>query len=376
MVDRGNHMKITAQQARELYATHGSFRKAAEASGVPRSTIHRLVNAESDPAAHTEDLVPEGYEIRAMTVQRNAAGDVERTWTKTGSVATQARFESLMTTALGEVEPIGQIPRARTPYLDDLITVYPFGDPHLGMLSWKPETGADFDLKIASEGLREGLRYLLGRVPRTKHALILFLGDFFHSDGHKPFTPQSGHVLDVDGRLGKVFRVGIWTAIWLVEAALRTHDRVEVQCRVGNHDPTLSLMLQICLERHFAANSRVDVSPNDAPFYYREFGKCLFGATHGDRTKLKDLGEIMAHDQPAAWGRTRYRRWFVGHHHHEIVKEGRGWHAEVFRTMAAADAWHVAAGYRSGRDMRAQIWHREYGRDADYHVPHERLFPV
>jgi hypothetical protein len=32
----------------------------------------------------------------------------------------------------------------------DLLVVYPVGDHHLGMLSWKTETGADYDLDIAS----------------------------------------------------------------------------------------------------------------------------------------------------------------------------------------------------------------------------------
>jgi hypothetical protein len=35
----------------------------------------------------------------------------------------------------------------------DLLSVYPIADLHLGMLSWRPQTGADYDLKIATERL-------------------------------------------------------------------------------------------------------------------------------------------------------------------------------------------------------------------------------
>jgi hypothetical protein len=34
---------------------------------------------------------------------------------------------------------------------------------------------------------------------------------------------------------------------------------------------------------------------------------------------------------------------------------------ESFRTLAAKDAWHSGQGYRSGRDMKCIILHKEFG---------------
>jgi hypothetical protein len=70
---------------------------------------------------------------------------------------------------------------------------------------------------------------------------------------------------------------------------------------------------------------------------------------------------IMAADEPEKWGETKHRYWYVGHVHHQDVKEYRGGVVEYFRTLAARDAWHAGQGYRAGRDMRLIVHHREFG---------------
>ena len=69
----------------------------------------------------------------------------------------------------------------------------------------------------------------------------------------------------------------------------------------------------------------------------------------------------MAADVPELWGATKHRMWFVGHVHHQDIKEYRGCTVEYFRTLAARDAWHAGQGYRAGRDMRLIVLHREHG---------------
>lgn len=373
-------MILDYEQARALVEEHGSYRAAAAATEWSKDQIYRALrkapHARGSEDPHTAtDVLPEGYHVERMTVQRSPDG-VERWWTKTAQdkVQREKRFREAFRGALEDVVPMPRIDREQGPALDDMLTIYPLGDPHFGLLSWQPETGANFDLHIAAEGLRAGIGHLLGRVPRTRRGVVLSLGDFFHADSNENRTPRGGHPLDVDGRLGKVYRVGVMAVVHTIEAALQVHEEVEFQARVGNHDPILSLMLSIAVEQYFRQNPRVTVSPNDAANWYLEFGRCLFGATHGDKTKIKDLGEIMAHDQAQAWGRTTYRHWYVGHHHHEWVKEGRGWVAEVFRTLAGSDFYHATHGYRSGRDLRAHVWHKDYGREMELFVSNERLW--
>ena len=35
---------------------------------------------------------------------------------------------------------------------------------------------------------------------------------------------------------------------------------------------------------------------------------------------------------------------------------------ETFRTLAAKDHWHNSKGYRSGRDLVCDIWHKDHGK--------------
>jgi hypothetical protein len=103
----------------------------------------------------------------------------------------------------------------------------------------------------------------------------------------------------------------------------------------------------------------IDLDPN--VFWYYKFGKVLIGATHGDTCKTDKLPAIMACDRSEDWGQTRFRYYYHGHIHHDSVKELPGCMVESFRTLAARDAWHSGAGYRSGRDMRCIVHHKDFG---------------
>ena len=71
------------------------------------------------------------------------------------------------------------------------------------------------------------------------------------------------------------------------------------------------------LEGVYEKNDRVIVEPTESKFYFLEFGKNLIGVTHGDRIPANRLGGVMTRLAAEAWGRTQYRRWWVGHIHHK-----------------------------------------------------------
>ena len=70
---------------------------------------------------------------------------------------------------------------------------------------------------------------------------------------------------------------------------------------------------------------------------------------------------VMANDRAKDWGETTHRRFYCGHIHHEVVKEVPGVTVEYLRTLAGSDAWHRGQGYRAGRDMKMDVFHREDG---------------
>jgi hypothetical protein len=236
------------------------------------------------------------------------------------------------------------------------------GDPHLGMFAWAQETGQNFDLKIAEANLVGAVDHLVGLAPPAEEALIINLGDFYHTDNQTNRTARSGHALDVDSRWSKVLGVGIRAMRRCIDAALKKHARVTVICEIGNHDDHSSVMLAHCLSQFYERDPRVTVDVSPAKFHWYRFGRNLIGTTHGDTAKPDRLPAVMACDRPKDWGETEHRYWYTGHVHHDSLKEYPGCIVETFRTLAPGDAWHRGQGYRSGQDMKCDVLHREFGR--------------
>lgn len=312
----------------------------------------------------TVPVLPVRHRLKGVSSLVDPDGTVRAQWVKTAAeVETREAVLERLLVELPTKVPVrrGRVARPKGPASDELLAVYPLGDPHVGLLAWQPESGADFDLKICEQLLTDAMRNLVLRGPRTKRALILNLGDYLHFDGVSHHTTKGDHALDVDGRTAKVLAIGLRIFTTLIDAALEHHDHVDVDCRIGNHDGYTSIMLALALAAFYRNEPRVSVPATIAHRSYHVHGACLIGTTHGDRAKPEALAEIMAAERPEEWGRTRHRFWYVGHVHHQVVKEHRGCRVESFRTLAARDSWHAAQGYVSGRDMHRITLHTEHG---------------
>lgn len=361
-----------------LYAKGVS--EAARALGVAPSTIRNWRSRGAVPERYLEaieamgrgeeitppvvlDPIPAGHHVKGVSTLVAADGSVSQQWIKTRAEeeSREAAIARLLRELPASVPALPRGPTPEGPSRPDLVAVYPMGDPHVGMLAWKHETGASFDLEIAERLMLTAIRDLVQRGPRAETALLINLGDFFHFDNSAQKTTRGDHTLDVDGRVSKVLTVGFRIMYETVRYLLEHHESVIVDTRKGNHDEHTAICLAIGLAAYFRAEPRVTVTiPHTVRGYYR-FGKCLIGTAHGDRGKMTDLGAIMAEERAPEWGATTERVWFCGHVHHSTVTELRGVRIETFRTLAARDSWHAGQGYISGRDMARIVFHREYG---------------
>lgn len=354
------------REAVEALAQHGTPTLAAAALGIPRQTFNhriRLASRKGAAPGHFEHGVAPGYAMGKVTVQRGPDGTVERTWERQSPDA-QAMLEAIegaVADLLGDLR--GVLPPVEKPghFDEDLLTVIPMGDPHFGLLTWAKEVGEDFNLEIAEALTFAAVDRLCSLTPPSHTALLLNLGDFFHADDSNNRTRQSGNVLDVDGRFQKIAEVGLRALVRCVRRLLERHAKVIVRNNRGNHDPHQSYMLSIALSATFHDEPRVEVDMSPGGFYFLRFGKTLIGSTHGDGAKLADLPLIMATDAPEDWYKSTWRVWHCGHFHHDQTKDHPGCTVETHRTLAPNDAWHKYAGYRSGRDMKAIIYHAEHG---------------
>lgn len=358
----------------------GSVEGAAQVVGlephVLRAHLHELEQRAARrgwaPGSDMTKPVPSGFFTKGVSTLYGRDGEVRGQWVKS-QADPDNKYAALLEAMATIVEPLrGAHEPVDEPKLKatsaggmltkDLLNVIPLGDPHFGMFAWAAETGDNFDLKIAERDLSAAIEQLVDLAPPADECLIINLGDFFHTDNSSNQTARSHNALDVDGRWSKVLSVGIRAMRRVIDLALRKHRRVRVIVEIGNHDDHSAVMLALCLANYYERDKRVTVDTSPAKFHWYRFGANLIGTTHGDTAKPDKLGAIMATDRPRDWGETKHRYWYTGHVHHDSLREYPGVIVETFRTLAAADAWHTAAGYRSGRDLKLDVLHREYGR--------------
>lgn len=350
---------------------HGSVRKAAKALNLHKNVIQESYNrlkARAASMGHSPEhdmlkTVPDGYKVKGVSTYYDHDGKPRGQWVK--SSEDRERQAELMRAAIAalseEVKGMAPLTTAPAKTHDDLLAVYPLGDPHLGMYAWAKESGDDFDLKTARRLTLGAVDRLVSSSPAASTALILPLGDVFHANDQTNQTPAHKHQLDVDSRFVHVLQVGIETFRHCVLRALEKHARVVVRFVAGNHDPQAVWALAFTIAAYFENEPRVEVDLSPARHWFYRFGKVMIGATHGDQSKAEQLLGVMACDRAEDWGHTKHRYWYCGHVHHSSVKEFPGVTVETFRTLAASDAYAAGNGYRAGRDMRAIIHHKDHG---------------
>jgi hypothetical protein len=199
--------------AEQLIAT-GSLQGAADLIGIEarvlRAHLYELRRKAAArgyaPGSDMTKTTPDGYHVKGVSTYYDADGNVKGQWVKTK--ADEQHKLAMLLDAMSHLADAWQgaadpVPRpGKTD--DELLCVYPMGDPHVGMFAWAEETGGDdFDLKIAEENMVTAVDTLVAGAPPASRALIIDLGDFFHGDNSENRTARSGNSLDIDTRWAK-----------------------------------------------------------------------------------------------------------------------------------------------------------------------------
>jgi hypothetical protein len=362
----------------EAVAETGSLRAAARKLGIQYSAVNRqhaavIKKAAINGYAPDHDLiypVPPGQRLRgASTLIDRRTGESVMQWIKTSADDEKREifFREAVEAMKDEAPRFAPI-KGPAVASTSLCACYPIGDHHTGMLAWDKEAGDDWDLSIAEKMLCGAIEHLVNAAPPCAEAVVASLGDFLHYDGYKPVTPTSGHLLDADSRYPKMVRAAVRAIRYTINCALRRHKHVRVIFAPGNHDLSLSIFMMELLSQVYENEKRVTVDTSPRHYHYFRFGKNLVGIHHGHGAKMDKLPLIMATDRSEDWGATQYRYWWTGHVHHDQQKDYSGCRVESFRVLPPADAYAANAGYRSQRDMKAIILHKEYGEIARHIV--------
>lgn len=250
---------------------------------------------------------------------------------------------------------------APTGVLGHLLTLYTFTDYHVGMLAWRKEGGADWDVTIAENTGTAAMQALVAGSPASDTGVVSIQGDFLHYDGLSPVTPSHGHVLDADSRFGKVVDVSIRLIRQLVSLALQKHKNVILVIAEGNHDIAASLWLRKLFGALYENEPRVAVNQSEIPYYAIEWGKVLLGFHHGHLRKNDQLPQLFAAQFREAWGRCPKVYIHTGHRHHKEDKEHAGARVIQHPTLAARDAYAARGGWISERAITAMTFHKNFG---------------
>ena len=364
----------TDQQWQKLQAIekYGSERKAAEALGCGSSSVSRAkVAVERNAARHGvapdygwQHPVPPGFQVSGVSTLRDLrSGEAVMEWQKTtrDGEAQAAAMREAVDALCEEIKPCKPVKGPATTS-DNLMSVYPVGDHHIGCLAWAEETDGknNYDTAESERLLIAAMDYLVEASPNSDTGLFILMGDLLHYDNYATLT-QSGHMLDSDSRYPRLVRAAMKAVRHGISAALTKHKLVRVIVSAGNHDPSSMVFLREALHTLYENEPRVEIDRSPKLFHYYRFGLCLIGVHHGDKVKMAQMPLIMAVDAAEDWGQCEHRIVLTGHVHHDSVKDFPGVRVESVRVLAPADAWAYGMGYRSKRDMKRIDFHKEYG---------------
>lgn len=379
----GEELSVPVKRYIASYLKLGSYCAVGKEFGVNESSVRRTLQRafekysvkQSTVPEHMDDDVPEPFTVDRYSAMYDSDGNRRMHWIKVKRDQ-QDVYRDLVEAMTDLAQELPKIPERNREIGEvdpNLLTTYPLGDPHIGLLTYTPEVGVDWDLKIAEKVFLPLFDTLVRTAPPSEECLIIDLGDFWHYDGMEQQTMRSGHKVDADGRPSKMIQVGFRIMLQMIASALLVHQRVNVKILPGNHDDLGAIFLRVSLYHIFEGNPRVHVDQSPNVFQYFSWGKNLLGIHHGDKCKMAALPMVMASDQPKLWGEAVYRKWLVGHFHsdsHTVLrgKDLQGCSVETFRSIIPNEGYAHEAGYRSPQDGKAIVFHKEYGEISRYTV--------
>lgn len=363
---------VTQRQVEILDAriTYGSNLAAGKALNLNESTVRKailLVQSYAAMKGHAPEhdmtrTVPDPFIVRGVSTYYNKDGQPSGQWVK--SRIDDEKLKVILEAAIeGFKDEIPRISPADivTHGNESLLNCYVITDYHLGMLSWREETGEDWDVKIAEKLIIKWFAQAIEMSPDADTAILAQLSDFLHFDGMDAVTPASKHLLDVDTRFAKLVRSAIRVLRTITNMLLSKHKKLHIIMADANHDPVSQIWLREWFSVMYENEPRVTVDKSPSPYNAYEFGKTALFFHHGHKRKVSNVSEVFAAQFREVFGRTKHAYAHMGHLHHLDIKENNLMIVEQHRTLAPADAYAARGGWLSGRDAKVITYHKQYG---------------
>lgn len=235
-------------------------------------------------------------------------------------------------------------------------------DLHIGLLSWMPETGENYDLKIVETRFREAIADVVYRCRGRRFKAIRFvtLGDILHVDNSKQET-TNGTFQQIDGRIPKIFDLAVDMISDALQELLVLKSPIEYVYIAGNHDRDSGYYLAKCIATMFRKNKNItfDISPN--PIKAKTYGNNLVGYVHGDMPR-KNLGTILLTNFRKEFGESTYAEVHCGHLHSKSEEIVNGIKVIHLPALCESSYWEHQQGYKSDRALLCYVWNGTTGK--------------
>mgnify|MGYP003674744735 FL=1 len=353
-----------------VIAHHGNQSEAARSLGRSQSGIWQAINkleraaASSAIAPHRDVDHPtmEGYQAKFVTSRYDGEGNLKGQYVRQEREKNDDSQEVLRSFVDGLLE---ELPDVHTPIKapeitgKDRLNVFAIGDHHLGMHSYKPQTGFNYDVNIAENLLEQSFENLIARADKAEAAMFLNMGDFMHTDSESSTT--AGTPQDTDGRYERTVRHARILMKRMIVRLLETYPHVYVLNIRGNHDHRASYFLNEIMTAYFENEPRITVLCNQKKFIPFYWGKVMMLTHHGDGINPQKMYEVATRNFREEWGSHPFVYGYTAHFHHKTVLELPGMVCEQMGVLCPVDKWHAAKGYGASRTMVCITHHKEFG---------------
>ena len=239
-------------------------------------------------------------------------------------------------------------------------------DLHFGKLCWQPESGENYDSKIARKRFMQAIHTFVEHAKSFSIKEVWFpIGnDFFNSDGIEMSTTAGTDQHD-DGRWQKTYLEGCQLLIDGIDYIRERIAPVKLYNVGGNHDLQKSYYATLHLAAYYrmCPGVTIDISPAKHKAY--KFGSVGIMDTHGDRIKRQELMNDFMVLFPDIWCKTKFREVHIGHLHHEVTTEVKGGKIRVMPSMSGTDSYHFNSGYVGTlAQCQAFLFHEMHGLSA------------
>lgn len=236
---------------------------------------------------------------------------------------------------------INSYPITIRPASKQMVILTPFIDLHFGKI------GIGYNMEIATDRLRVATERLLGKIdPASVSRVVVPIGsDAINIDTlmgtTTAGTPQAtARAIEVFQRFPKVLLETVDT--------IRSYfcgAQVEITPNSGNHDAMATIHQSWIVRAAYRDDPNLIVHDPASRTYiiHRNTLVCI---THGDKMSDQRLAGVVAGEQAANWGRTKYRYALRGHYHrfsatpmdNQMVVIG-------VPALTGRDDWHDDKGY-------------------------------